>query len=48
MITGFFDNEDSDLSRQFQKTASALSDDLRFAHTTSEEILKKFGYKKYV
>ncbi|XP_062595206.1 protein disulfide-isomerase A3-like [Saccostrea cucullata] len=44
-VIGFFEDGESDLAKTFQKTADAMSTDLRFAHTTSKEVLDKYGYK---
>ena len=46
MWIGFFESSGSPASSQFQKLASALSDDFRFAHTSSADVLSKYGYKE--
>jgi len=47
MWIGFFESSGSPASSQFQKLASALSDDFRFAHTSSADVLSKYGYKEW-
>jgi len=45
-IIGFFDEASSgEAFQEFQKLASALSDDFRFAHSFSADVLNKYGYK---
>lgn len=44
-IIGFFSDKDSTESDRFQSLASALSDNFRFAHTSSNEVLDKFAIK---
>jgi len=44
-IVGFFESADSEISKQFQKLADALNEDFRFAHTTEQSILDKYGFK---
>jgi len=41
---GFFADAESRGSDEFQKLATALSDDYRFARTSSAEVLDKYGY----
>lgn len=45
-IVGFFEASGSRASSEFQKLATALSDDFRFAHTSSADVLDKYGYKE--
>lgn len=45
-IVGFFESDDgSEASKQFQKLAGALSDDFRFAHSYSSDVLNKYSHK---
>jgi protein disulfide isomerase family A protein 3 len=44
-ILGFFESDSSDANKQFQKLASALSDDFRFAHSFNADVLSKYSYK---
>jgi len=46
VLTGFFEDAESRASSEFQKLATALSDDYRFAHSSSAEVLDKYGYKE--
>ena len=48
LFSGFFSSADSELAKTFQKVASAMSSDMRFAHTSNADILSKQGYKEYV
>ena len=48
LFVGFFESEGSDTNKQFQKLASAQSDDFRFAHTFNADVLSKYSYKEYV
>jgi len=43
---GFFEAAGSRANDEFQKLASAMSDNFRFAHTSSADLLDKFGYKE--
>jgi len=45
VVVGFFQSEDSDLQKKFQKTADKLSDKFRFAHSTNKDINKKYKQK---
>jgi len=47
-IIGFFDSATEKSNQEFQKLASALSDDFRFAHTFSAEVMQKYPYKNEV
>jgi protein disulfide isomerase family A protein 3 len=47
-VGGFFESADSDAAKEFQKLASALSEDFRFAHTSDAAVLDKYGYKDNV
>lgn len=44
-VVGFFSSADSELAKTFSKVASALSSEMRFAHTSNADVLKKQGYK---
>jgi protein disulfide isomerase family A protein 3 len=44
-IIGFFKSTDSDLAKEFLKTADQLAEKYRFAHTTSAELLTKFKHQ---
>jgi hypothetical protein len=46
LIAGFFEDGESELAKTFQKTADAMSTDVRFAHTSSKAVLDKYEYKK--
>lgn len=46
LIVGFFEDGESELAKTFQKTADAMSTDVRFAHTTSKAVQDKYGFKK--
>jgi len=46
MLTGFFEDSGSRASDEFQKLATALSDDYRFAHTSAADVLDKYGFKE--
>ena len=46
-VVGFFTQGGSILA-EFQRTAEALNDRFRFAHTTNAELLAKYGYKDNV
>ena len=46
MRVGFFEDATSHASDEFQKLATAMSDDYRFAHTSSADVLEKYGYKE--
>jgi len=46
VLTGFFEDSESRASKEFQKLATAQSDDYRFAHTSSADVLDKYGYKE--
>ncbi|XP_074651365.1 protein disulfide-isomerase A3-like [Tubulanus polymorphus] len=45
VIIGFFQKEDSDLQKKFQKAADKLSEDYKFAHSTDKDINKKLKHK---
>lgn len=45
-IVGFFEASGSRASSEFQKLATAMSDDFRFAHTSTADVLDKYGYKE--
>lgn len=45
-IPGFFSDSDSDIAKAFQKTADALSTDLKFGHSTEKAVLDKYGYSE--
>jgi len=44
-IVGFFENSDSQGNQNFQKLATALNDDFRFAHTFSVDVKNKYSYE---
>lgn len=44
---GFFEASGSRAGSEFEKLATALSDDYRFAHTSSADVLDKYGYKEW-
>lgn len=44
-IIGFFESDSSEAAKQFQKLASALSDNFRFAHSYSADVHNKYSYK---
>lgn len=44
VIVGFFKESDSDVAKQFQKTADALNEDFRFAYSTDADVLKEYDY----
>jgi hypothetical protein len=46
VFSGFFSSADSELAKTFSKVASALSSEMRFAHTSNADVLKKQGYKE--
>jgi protein disulfide-isomerase A3 len=43
IIVGFFDDYESGNGQVFQKVASALRDDFRFAHSTDAAVVKASG-----
>ncbi|KAH3841036.1 protein disulfide-isomerase A3-like [Dreissena polymorpha] len=43
-VVGFFSG-DNEAAKTFQKVASAMNTEMRFAHSYSDEVNKKFGYK---
>jgi protein disulfide-isomerase A3 len=43
-IIGFFSKTDSALATEFKKVADQLSESLRFAHTTNQDILAKYNH----
>lgn len=45
-IVGFFEDAASHASNEFQKLATAFSDDYRFAHSSNADVLDKYGYKE--
>lgn len=45
-VVGFFDSEETDMAKTFKKAADSLSEKYRFAHSTNEEVSKKYGYEK--
>ena len=47
MFIGFFEDGEGSAAKTFGKVADSY-DDLRFAHTSSKEILEKQGYKELV
>lgn len=47
-FVGFFDDENSDLAKGFKKTADGMSEKYRFAHSTNEEVNKKYGFNNKV
>lgn len=44
-IIGFFESASSSENTEFQKLASALSDDFRFAHTFNSDVINKYNHK---
>ena len=46
LIAGFFEDAASHASNEFQKLATAFSDDYRFAHSSNADVLDKYGYKE--
>ena len=44
-IVGFFESASAKENEEFQRLASALSDDFRFAHTFSADVIKKYNHK---
>lgn len=44
-IIGFFESADSAANKEFQKLATVLSDDYRFAHSFNADINNKYQYK---
>ena len=46
LIAGFFEDAASHASNEFQKLATAFSDDYRFAHSSNAGVLDKYGYKE--
>eukprot|EP00054_Salpingoeca_dolichothecata_P014451 m.81694 g.81694 ORF g.81694 m.81694 type:complete len:489 (-) comp20997_c0_seq2:59-1525(-) len=47
-VVGFFNAEEGALYTAFKKTADGNRDDFRFAHTTSSEVAKKYGFSNTV
>lgn len=43
-IFGFFSSPEAEISKQFQKLADALSENFRFAHSYSPEVIAKYGF----
>jgi protein disulfide isomerase family A protein 3 len=43
-IIGFFENANAKGNQEFQKLASSLSDDFRFAHTFNKDVQAKYSY----
>ncbi|XP_067667289.1 protein disulfide-isomerase A3-like isoform X1 [Haliotis asinina] len=41
-VVGFFGSEDDELAQIFKKTADAMSSELRFAHTYSKDVARKY------
>lgn len=44
VVIGFFEKE-TDLKGEFLKTADKMREEVTFAHSSDEEVLKKAGYK---
>lgn len=45
-ITGFFSSEDNDAAKTFQKVASAMNSEMRFAHSYNADINSKYGFNE--
>lgn len=45
-IKGFFADDNSELKKAFLSTAGALRDSFKFMHTSTPELLEKFGYNE--
>lgn len=47
-VVGFFEKSDSSLAKSFHTVANKLKEKVRFAHTTSESLMEKEGYKNTI
>ena len=46
ILAGFFENANAKGNQEFQKLASSLSDDFRFAHTFNKDVQAKYSYSE--
>ena len=44
--SGFFASEDSEMKKAFLSAAGSLRDSFKFMHTSSPEVLEKYGYNE--